>query len=406
MRVRTSAAVAAAATLLAIGTATVAGAAPARAGGSLTAQPVPPGAGRLFSSAQIDAHTTWAAGMWTRMNGKAEVDTPMLLSRDDRDGTGWHEVRLPAYDGGSNEINSVAAVPGRAHQAWAVGLADSSQGDGLPGRGTPGPMIADRWDGHAWQSFPVPLPDRSEFGGLTQVGAAAPDDVWAVGWAQILDSATPIPGKPGGYQVEDHFEALAEHWDGHAWTRIAMPDQQSFLPNRMAVGGPDDIWAAGYDGQNDVPEIQHWNGRAWTVETLPSTGLAGEFYAVGVDASGTPWAVGRTVLTETDTGHPLVLRKTGGQWRSVRVPGVKGQLGALAFTPDGVAVAGGQVDGPASFALRYDGVRWHELALPAGSGPLQLNGMSYGAAHGLTVVGDVASPAGPAGAVPLVLGDR
>ncbi|WP_159011627.1 hypothetical protein [Streptomyces sp. NRRL F-5123] len=407
MRTSAAAAVVAAAALIATGSLT--GTASAAGGGvqaTLTPQSVPAGPGRLFTTTQIDAHVTWAGGLRSQMVGKAQETTPLLLSRDDRNGSGWQEVPLPAY-GGDNEVNSIATVPGSGgRDTWVVGLADSSQGDGLPGRGNPGPILAMHWDGTSWQSLPAPLPADSEFGGFTQVGAVAADDVWAVGWAQVLDSATPNPDKPGGYIIEDHFEALAEHWDGHTWTRVAMPDADNFVPNRMAVGPDGDLWAAGYDGQNDVPVVQHWNGQAWKAETLPATGLAGEIYAIGVDASGTPWAMGRTVLTETDTGHALVLRKTGGVWRKVQVPASAGQIQALAFTPQGVTVTGNQVGAPDAYAMAYDGKGWRKLALPKEDGTILLSGASYSPGQGLTLVGDVEPTADPLNPTLLVLSDR
>ena len=413
MRLRTSATVVAAAALLVAGPATgVASATPAEAGaGPLAVQSLPPGGGRLFDSVALDDHTLWAGGLRATpsADGRTADETPLLLSRDDRDGRGWQEVPLPPASGadngqGDNEINSIAPVPGsRGHEAWVVGLADLSMGDGLPGHGAPGPILADHWNGSTWQSLPVPLPAGSEFGGLTTVSAVASDDVWAVGWAQILDSYTPNPDKPGGGWIEDHMEALAVHWDGHAWTRVTMPDERSFLPNTMTALGPDDVWVAGYDSQNDVPQIRHWDGRAWTAEALPATGLAGEVYQIGADASGALWAVGRTVLTDTDTGHALVLRRTGGRWQQVRMPDWAGQLNSFAVTPRGITAAGNDPRTGTGYAIRLDGAGRQRLPLPATDGPVLLGGVSYSARQGLVLVGDT-EPAGDPGApTPLVI---
>lgn len=405
MRMRTSLpALAAAAALAGVGaTAGTATAAPSAAApaagprtaaldGPLTVQPVPPGSGRLFDVAPIDAHTVFAGGMrQTLVDGKALTTTPLLLAKDDRDGRGWREVPLPPLPDGdtSNEINAVTAVPGSAGEAWAVGLESTTSRCAMPGYPACGPALADHWDGTSWQSLPVPMPANAEFGGLTRVAAAAPGDVWAVGWAQILDSATPNPDKPGGFIIEDHFEALVEHWDGHAWTRVAVPDEQAYLPGALALGGTGDVWTAGYDGRTDVPVVQHWDGHAWTVEKLPRTGLAGEIYALGVDAAGTPWAVGRTVLTQDDPGHALVLREVDGKWRRVAVPAAAGQLNDLAFTPGGITVTGNAVSTRDGYAMRLDADGWHRPALPATGGLTALDGVAYSPGQGLTLVGDV-----------------
>lgn len=409
MRMRTTAVLAAAVALIATGQAygVASAAVTGTDGGALTAQPLPPGTGRLFDTVQVDAHTTWAGGMWqTSPDGKAARDTPLLLSRDDRDGRGWQQVPLPAA-GGSNEINAFAVVPGSGgRDAWAVGLADSSLGDGLPGHGAPGPILADHWDGTSWQALPVPLPEKSEFGGLTGISATAPDDVWAVGWAQILDSYTPNPNKPGGGYIEDHFETLVEHWDGQRWQRVAAPDPMSYLPDAVVAAGPDDVWTAGYDGLHDVPVVQHWDGSAWTTATLPRAGEAGEIYAMAVDASGGLWAVGRTVLGATDPGHALVLHQVAGHWTKVQVPPTAGQLNSLAITPGGITAAGDDPGGRGGYAMRFDGTGWQRLALPAADGVIALLGIAYGPEQGLVVVGDTEPAGGPLDAKPLVLTDR
>ncbi|MFI0717865.1 hypothetical protein [Streptomyces sp. NPDC021224] len=407
MRTSASAALVAAAALIATGGLT--GTATAAGGGPLTAQPVPPGSGSLYDVTQVGDHVTYAGGLSQQADGTKVVrQSPLLLRKDDRDGKGWQAVPLPSEGVGvsQNEINSVAAVPGAAGQAWAVGLEGrSSTNCGFPpGYEVCGPILADRFDGTSWHAEPVPTPANSEGGGLTQVVAAGPSDVWATGWLQIFDSATPTPGKPGGWTVEDHMEALVVHWDGHAWTRVTVPDQLTYLPNALAVSGHD-VYTAGWGG-DDVPVVQHWNGRAWSTEKLPDPAYGGEVYGLGVDASGSVWAVGRTLLTEDDRGHALLLRKTGGVWRQVAVPADAGQLNDLAFTPGGVTVTGSVVGGRDGYAMRSDANGWHRLALPAApaGGLITADGVSYGP-QGLTVVGHQEGPDGPFAedAVPLVL---
>lgn len=404
MRSSASAAVVAAAALMAAGVLT--GTASATPGGPLTVQPVPAGAGRLYDVERIDAHTVFAGGQTQHLvGGKALSTAPLLLRKDDRDGKGWQAMPLPPQPDGApaNEVNDIAAVPGTAGEAWAVGLQSSSGQCAMPGQAPCGPVLADHWDGTSWQAEPVPMPANSEFGGLSQAAASGPDDVWAVGWAQILDSATPNPAKPGGWIVEDHMEALLVHWDGHAWSRVAVPDQQAYLPTSVAVHGRD-VYTAGWGG-DDVPVVQHWNGRAWTAERLPATGLAGEIYGLGVDADGTPWAVGRAVLAEDDPGHALVLRKVGGVWRKVRVPLAAGPLDGFAFTPGGITAEGSAVGARDGYAIRLDAAGWHQVALPATDGLTSLAGVGYDPRHGLTLVGDLERDGDPFsdGTTPLVL---
>lgn len=407
MRTSASAALVAAAALLAAGTLT--GTASAAGSGGLTAQPVPPGSGSLLDVAQVGAHVTFAAGLGQQATDSRLVrQSPLLLRRDDRDGRGWQAVQLPSEGVGvsDNEVNSVTAVPGTAGEAWAVGLEGRSTSNcGFPpGYEVCGPILADRFDGTSWHAEPVPTPADSEGGGLSQVVATGPSDVWAVGWLQILDSAEPTPGKPGGWTIEDHMEALVVHWDGHAWTRMAVPDQQTYLPTSLAVSGHD-VYTAGWGG-DDVPVVQRWNGHRWTTEKVPAA-YGGEVYGLGVDGSGSVWAVGRTLLTEDDPGHGLLLHRTGGVWREVAVPADAGQLTGLAFTPCGVTVIGSVAGGRGAYVAQSDAAGWHRLALPAApaGGLLAADGVAYSPGQGLTVVGHQEGPDGPFAedAVPLVL---
>ncbi|MFI0941122.1 hypothetical protein [Streptomyces sp. NPDC021020] len=413
MRTSASAALVAAAALIATGSLTGTASAAGGGGGAggLTAQPVPPGSGWLFDVTQVGAHVTLAGGLSQQATDDGFTrQSPLLLRKDDRNGKGWQAVPLPSEGVGvsDNEINSVTAVPGTAGEAWAVGLEGrSSTNCGFPpGYEVCGPIVADHFDGISWKAEPVPTPANSEGGGLTQVVAAGPSDVWATGWLQIFDSASPTPGKPGGWTVVDHMEALVVHWDGHAWKRVTVPDQLTYLPNAVAVSGHD-VYTAGWGG-DDVPVVQHWNGHRWTTEKLPDPAFGGEVYGLGVDGSGSLWAVGRTLLTEDDPGHALLLRKTGGVWRKVAVPADAGQLTDLAFTPGGVTVVGSTVGGRDAYVARSDARGWHRVALPAApaDGLIAADGVSYSPRQGLTVVGHQEGPDGPfaESAVPLVLG--
>ncbi|MFI0895387.1 hypothetical protein [Streptomyces sp. NPDC020983] len=416
MRTSASAALVAAAALIAAGTLTgTASAAPLTAdagNGPLTAQPVPPGSGSLFDVTQAGAHVTFASGLNQRaVSEKVVRQSPLLLRKDDRDGKGWQAVALPSegVGNGDNEINSTAAVPGTAGEAWAVGL----EGRSTANCGFPpdfqvcGPILADHFDGTSWQAEPVPTPANAEGGGLVQVAASGPSDVWATGWLQIFDSGEPNPAKPGGWIIQDHMEALVVHWDGHAWKRFPVPDALTYLPTSLVVSGHD-VYTAGWGG-DDVPVVQHWNGSTWTAEKLPDS-YGGEVYGLGVDGTGSVWAVGRTLLTEDDPGHALLLRRTGGVWREVPAPADAGQLTGIAFTPSGVAVAGSVVGGRDGYVAQSDATGWHRLALPAApeGGLVATESVSYSPRQGVTVVGHQEGPDGPfAGdAVPVVLAQR
>ena len=312
--------------------------------------PLPPGGGTLLGGVSAGPHTTWAYGVRVtpEPGGKGEVDSPLLLSRDD--GHGWQEVRLPAIDGASR-INSASVVGGDPDDGWVVGDQVASLGG----------VLTEHWDGAAWRIVTAPLPDAARGGGLLSVSARAADDVWATGWAEITDSETPTPGKPGGTTVVSHFEALVEHWDGASWRQVAVPGAADVSTAGVVALGAHDVWIGGYSG-GDQPLVLHWNGHGWTSAALPSTGLYGEVNQLGTDGAGHLWATGRTLLTPDDRGHALVLRRTGGRWRQVDVPADAGRLYGFAATPGGITAVGD------TSALRWEGGHWASLPLPAAPG--------------------------------------
>ncbi|WP_055588593.1 hypothetical protein [Peterkaempfera griseoplana] len=335
--------------------------------------------GDLLNSYQVDEHTTWAFGMH---RGDGQPQTPLLLSRDDQDGKGWREVQLPAYSGDPTELHGAAAVPGsEGGDAWLVGMSDSVNLHGL---------LTEHWDGQSWRTVTAPLPASSEFGNLTSVSAVASDDVWAVGWADVVDSEIPDPDKPGGTIVTEHREGLAEHWDGSSWSRVDMPDQAGFFAISVVTRGAHDIWVAGYTS-GDEPALMHYDGRTWTSVQLPRTGFYGEIHSVVADPDGTLWAAGRTLLTGKDTGHALLLHLVGGRWTKVETPSGLRLINRLVATPAGVtATAEDRATGGMS-VTRLAGGDWTPLVLPsAGGQTLWINGLSVAPSGRLDVVGAVA----------------
>ncbi|GGJ32111.1 hypothetical protein [Streptomyces brasiliensis] len=384
MRSWTSAAVATAmvlAGLTTVGTATAATAEPQ--GSVLTAEPLPTIGGDLLDSYQVNDHTTWAFGMH---RGVEQSDTPLLLSKDDRDGQGWREVPLPAYSGDPNELHGASAVPGSdGDDAWLVGMSDSVNLHGL---------LTEHWDGQAWQTVTAPLPESSHFGNLTSVSAIASDDVWAVGWADVVDGKVPDPDKPGAWITTEHREGLAERWDGSAWQRVALPDAADFYAISVVSRGADDIWVGGYTGE-DTPALKHFDGQKWSSVDLPSTGVNGEIYDMAVDQDGSLWAAGRTLLKESDTGHALLLHQVGGVWSKVGTPPVLRLIKKLVPTPGGVAVAAENRNSGDSYAMRLDAGRWGRPALPSADGQVRwINGLSVAPGGRLDVVGAVADAGG------------
>lgn len=199
-------------------------------------------------------------------------------------------------------------------------------------------------------------------GELSGTAAVSPSDVWAV----------------GGYPFGGAYVPLAEHWDGHAWTRVPTPEpagtRTSYLLAVTAVSA-DDVWAAGADVLSDGITmrtlIEHWNGRAWHLVASPS--LDGDWNMLnGIDAVAADdvWVVGDG---GTDASiSTLVEHWDGHRWKIVPSPNVTGvqvnQLNQVtAVSADDIwtvgydAVLGVQYS---TLAEHWNGHRWKVVKTP------------------------------------------
>jgi hypothetical protein len=175
---------------------------------------------------------------------------------------------------------------------------------------------------------------------------------------------------PGGARAADPRPGLrrrapaplVEHWDGRAWHRVALPrglvkPGGPYYP-ATAAAGPRNLWVFGIDGQ-----WLHWDG-AWTTGTLSD--------ATDLDASAMfgprdVWTFG--VLDPNTRPRPYAARYDGSRWHRVAVPGHDGVDGVSAVSPRDIwAVLGapqtGAWTGPGAL-VHWNGRRWHAVRLPA-----------------------------------------
>ena len=112
--------------------------------------------------------------------------------------------------------------------------------------------LVQSWDGQRWTRG-NPAQPSGGLGTFYGLGAAGPDDLWAVG----------IQKTPANQQL-----ALAEHWDGTSWTITPLPktrgDSQLF---GVATVSDHDAWAVGVRGLSTVRGclLEHWDGATWTL---------------------------------------------------------------------------------------------------------------------------------------------
>jgi hypothetical protein len=286
----------------------------------------------------ISATDAWAVGF--AYTGPARIVGAGLAEH--WDGTKWTVVSTPNPEGACNTLNAVGAVS--SSDVWAVGgfYSNYEFRCGIYGS-FPGSI--EHWDGVAWSLVPNPSPNGKMF---TGVAAIASNDVWSVGYS---------------FPVSDpeRISPLAEHWDGSEWKVVPTPRGSSELTasfQAITAASKNDVWAVGSysvsEFDSKVPFAEHWDGTAWTIVAVPET-VQGDSYLVGTGSAGSNeiWA----------TGWPdIFLLWDGSQWISYTMPDYGGGLDAVFVFRDGLGWAvGSQSSGQGIFlTLTYywDGKAW------------------------------------------------
>jgi hypothetical protein len=271
----------------------------------------------------------------------------------------FHRLALRGVAAGG--LNDILALA--PNDVWAVGSSEPAP-DGSGGHA----LIA-HWDGRSWAVVPSPRPqNRSE---LSAIAAAGADDVWAVG--ESWTAQRPGSGKP-----------LIVHWDGKSWRRLPVaPVPREAALDGVAALAPDDVWAvgSGFEGGGSRGLALHWNGSGWRRTPTPAAASATLLHAV-VSWQGRPVAVG--VRDELGSNTPLVERWTGTRWKVVFATDRPGTLWAA-------AAAGTTLWGVGGFPIyRWDD-RWKladtPLVLPGRDVPGRTEDVSVGFGATWVVVG-------------------
>ncbi len=146
----------------------------------------------------------------------------------------------------------------------------------------------------------------------------ADDDIWVIGAASMLET-----------------DLLARHWDGQSWHSVPMEQRRraTTITDVLALS-PTDAWAIGYSWSTtpDTPVMTHWDGTAWTNVALPAG--FNELTKIVQGADGTLWALGHLI---DEPAKPGLLRYSGGTWEKVPTTAVPNRsnvyASALAVVP-------------------------------------------------------------------------
>lgn len=221
-----------------------------------------------------------------------------------RSGNGWTTSTAPAV-GVINEFNGLSALSDDT--VWCVGAWGNSFGDFR--------ILIQRYQSGAWTSFDVPTPGVAD--SLEEVVALSPTDVWAVGYWRR--DAAPFT------------EPLIMHYDGNAWTQVALPafpDGPAEL-RAITARGPGDLYAMGtYATSSGVPRslIMHFDGQTWSVLPFLTTDGVGEWLRGATTLpSGRVWGVGQVSIPFGPTAPLTVLGQPQGPIGDVDGDGAVGQ---------------------------------------------------------------------------------
>ena len=150
-----------------------------------------------------------------------------------------------------------------------------------------------QWNGRRWVDR---LPARPDLN-LTHVTATAADDVWV----------------SGDRLVGEQWGPVLMHWDGVAWSEVAVPAQ---LTTSGVTAGPGGVWLAATPTRADRSRYLHYDGAEFTVVDGPARPDA---FSVDVEDLVTlpgraePFAVGSVeVLGQPERAMTEIRRPTAG----------------------------------------------------------------------------------------------
>ncbi len=207
--------------------------------------------------------------------------------------------------------------------------------------------------------------------------------------------------------------ALAERWNGTAWTIRTTPNpgSASYL-SAVSCTSASACTAVGHYYTSTgatVTLAERWNGTTWTVQTTPNPSGATASYlsAVSCSSASACTAVGY-YLTGTGATATLAERWNGTTWTIQTTPNPSGAtasyllgvscISASACTATGFSTAGSTDQ---ALAERWNGTTWttQATANPSGATASQLYGVSCTSASACTAVGNYQTSTGTTAAL-------
>jgi hypothetical protein len=319
-----------------------AGAASGRPAESITNDP-----GSLSAVSAVSRTDAWAVGL---------SDCNCTSQALHWNGTRWTPVTVPGQK--YAELDAVSARS--ATDAWAVGNRTA---------GSSSKTLTLRWSGTRWAQVPSPSPGTAPIvDSLTGVSTVSPTDAWAVGYYHHIGGA--------------YFGTLMLHWNGTAWTRVAVPHFGQASLFAVSALSAADAWAVGQYLPKSGPYrtlVLHWNGTTWTQVPSPSPGYNFDLSAVSALSPTDAWAVGSYAIRRgVGVFKTLALHWNGTAWTQVPSPSPAGSskyafsylYGVSALSSSTAWAVGtyghdvGQTAVSQPLILRWNGTAWTQAASP------------------------------------------
>jgi hypothetical protein len=227
----------------------------------------------ITQTAVFSARNAWAFG--DRYNARYSA-RKIYAAR--YNGTKWQPVSLPG------EPTSLTVLS--AKDMWAVGISASTfrNPQGIPA------YIAMHWNGHRWQSYPLPTLglQAPEFLDAASSAATGPTNLWV---EYAPDELAYPAARPDAAAAPPAFGLL--HWNGASWSEIATP--YTVPSGVMAADGHGGLWIyQRASGPSFVSYLYHYSHGTWTSQALPiPRSDRGQILAMThVPGTASLWAVG------------------------------------------------------------------------------------------------------------------
>ena len=224
---------------------------------------------------------------------------------------------------------------------------------------------------------------------LLGVAAVSDNDVWTVGWAQDPVGPTYVR------------RTLIQRFDGAVWSIVESPNPLTHVQSTLysvSAASTNDVWAVGSSHNGSLPSrtlIEHWDGTQWSIVTSPNpdTAQLNELRGVAALSANDAWAVGYRGGTHSEPPlATLILRWDGVRWRQVASPniaGVANQLfGITVISPNDIWAVGSAGGSP--LALHWNGSEWSVASMKTASGfsSERLTSVSGTASNDIWAVGE------------------